>query len=331
MTRTHEETFGGKRVLITGGLGFIGSNLAIRLVELGAEVTILDALLPNMGGNHYNIDDVKDQIIVEVGDIRDEDMVGKLVVDKDYIFNLAAQLSHVDSMTNPLTDLDINCRGHIILLEACREHNDNVKIVYTGTRSQYGRAQHLPVDEKHPIDPTDTNGITKHACEQYHLLYHRAYGMRTTSLRLTNTYGPRHQMRHPRQGFIGWFIRKAMDDETIQLFGDGSQLRDINYVDDVVEAILLSAASKSSEGEAFNLGGQSIRITDLVKIIMQAAGKGRYELYPMPEERRKIDIGDYVADISKINGALGWKPTVSIEDGIRKTIEFYEVNRSEYW
>jgi len=330
--RKFQDEFKGKKVLITGGLGFIGSNLAYELVELGASVLIVDSLLPGCGGNIHNIDGIKEKVTLNISDIRDSSSVCHLVRGQDYIFNLAAQLSHVDSMADPLTDLEINCRGHLNLLQACREHNRTVKIVYTGTRGQYGRIHYTPVDERHPMNPTDANGITKLAGEHYHLLYNRAYGIRTTSLRLTNVYGPRHQMRHSRQGFIGWFIRQAMDGQTIQIFGDGGQLRDFNHVDDVVAALLMVATSEKADGEVFNLGsGTPISLADLVESVLRIVGKGDRKFVPYPEDRKQLEIGDYIADITRIRKMLGWGPTIQLEAGLESTVQFYKANRDKYW
>jgi nucleoside-diphosphate-sugar epimerase len=323
--------FGETEVLITGGLGFIGSNLAHKLVKLGANVTVVDALVPEMGGNMYNIHEIRKRIQLNFADIRDEDAINQLVKDKDYMFNLAAQLSHTESMRNPLLDLDINCRGHLILLEACRKFNDGVRIIYTGTRAQYGKILYNPVDEDHPVNPTDANGITKHACEQYHLLYYNVYGIKATSLRLTNTYGPRHQMKHKDQGFVGWFIRQAMDGEGIKIFGDGQQIRDVNYIDDVVDALLMAAMSNKASGEAFNLGGCPTSLLNLVEMVIDAVGSGTYKLVKYPKKWKKIEIGDYIADITKIKKVLGWEPKTGIKEGLIKTVKYYEKNKSYYW
>jgi len=325
------EEFKETEVLITGGLGFIGSNLAHKLVKLDANVTIVDAMIPEMGGNLYNIYEIRDRVKLNFADIRDENAMNQLVKDKDYIFNLAAQLSHTESMKDPFSDLDINCQGHLILLEACRKFNDDTKIIYTGTRAQYGKILYNPVDEKHPINPTDANGITKHACEQYHLLYYNVYGIKTTSLRLTNTYGPRHQMKHKEQGFVGWFIRQAIDNEEIKIFGDGQQVRDINYVDDVVDALLMAAIDDKVNGEVFNLGGCPVSLLNLVKLIIDAVGRGTYKLVEYPKEWKKIEIGNYIADITKIKNELGWEPKTDIKEGLIKTVKYYERNKSYYW
>lgn len=325
------EEFKDTGVLITGGVGFIGSNLAHKLIELGANVTIVDTMIPEMGGNLYNIYEIKDKVKLNFADIRDENAMNQLVKNKNYIFNLAAQLSHTESMKDPFSDLDINCRGHLVLLEACRKFNDQAKIIYTGTRAQYGKILYTPVDEKHPINPTDANGITKHACEQYHLLYYNVYDIKTTSLRLTNTYGPRHQMRHKEQGFIGWFIRQAMDKEEIKIFGDGQQLRDISYVDDVVDALLMAATNDKAYGEVFNLGGCPISLLNLVKLIIEVVGRGTYKLIDYPGERNKIEIGDYIADITKIKKVLGWEPKADIKEGVIKMVKYYEKNKPNYW
>ena len=253
------------------------------------------------------------------------------VIGQDYIFNLAAQLSHVDSLTDPFTDLDINCRGHLTLLQACQKYNPDVKIIYAGTRSQYGKIEYIPVDEQHPVNPTDTNGISKHAAEQYHILYNNLYGIKATSLRLTNTYGPRHQMKHSRQGFLNWFLRLAMDAQTIKIFGNGKQIRDFNYVDDVVEAMLMAAVNDKANGEVFNLGGSTSNLIDLVRLIIKVTGTGAFELMPFPEEHKRIEIGDYIANHNKIEKILGWQPKVSLEEGISKTVSFYRQCRSEYW
>ena len=326
-----DHTYRGKKVLITGGLGFIGSNLAHELVKIGSDVTIIDALYPEGGGNLFNIKGIENKIKINFADMRDKAALNQVVKDKDYIFNLAAQSSHVESMENPFDDLEINGLGTLALLEACRKYNSEAKIIFSGTRSQYGKIVYTPVDEKHPITPVDTNGISKHAAEQYHLLYYRTYGIRATSLRLTNTYGPRHLMKHNRQGFLNWFIRQAMDNEVIKIFGDGLQIRDFHYVDDVVLALLLTGESKRSEGEIFNLGGEPSNLKDLVSLIIDITRNGSSELIPFPDERKKIEIGSFTADYGKIKKTLGWEPKIGLEEGIKKTVEFYEKHRKEYW
>ncbi len=326
-----ENFYRKKNILITGGLGFIGSNLAIKLSALGAKVTLLDALLPEYGGNKFNIFPVKKQIKLKIGDMRDMRIMERIVADKDIIFNLAGTLSHVDSMKDPFTDLDINCRAQLTLLEACRKNNLRVKIVFAGTRNQYGRAIYLPVDEKHIQEPTDINGVNSIAAEKYHLLYWRIYKIPTVSLRMTNTYGPRHQMRHSRQGVLNWFLRQLIDNETVSLFGDGSQIRDINYVDDVVEALIACAGDNKTNGQIFNLGGQPITLKDFVELAIAVLGRGKYKLVRFPNDRKDIEIGNYVADIKKIREEVGWEPRSSPEQGISKTIEYYLKNKKNYW
>jgi len=330
MQKTKDGFFSGKNILITGGLGFIGSNLAIELAGLGARLTLVDSLLPMCGGNPFNIDPVKEKVKVETADIREKEKMEKLVAGQEIIFNLAGQLSHVDSMTDPLNDLDINCRGNLTLLEACRTKCPDAKIVYTGTRGQYGKAQYLPVDEKHPLFAMDVNGINKTAGEQYHLLYNKVYGMETVSLRLTNTYGPRHQMRNSKQGFMNWFIRIAMDGGTIRIFGDGSQRRDYNYVDDVVSALLFAAESGSTKGEVFNLGGEHASILEIAKTIVSSAGTGSFEAVPYDGNHKIVEVGDYIADYGKIK-KLGWKPRTALEAGVKKTVSFYKKHKEMYW
>nr|MBC7244112.1 NAD-dependent epimerase/dehydratase family protein [Chloroflexota bacterium] len=336
-TVLYESAFAGKKVLITGGLGFIGSNLAIRLVELGAEVLLVDSLIPDYGGNLFNIEPVKDKVRVNIADVRDVNGMNYLVRGQDYLFNLAGQVSHIDSMQDPYTDLEINCRAQLSILEACRHNNPDVKIVYASTRQVYGVPEYLPVDEKHLLRPTDVNGINKMAGEWYHILYNNVYGIRAVSLRLTNTYGPRLLMKHNRQGFVAWFIRQAIDNEEIQIFGDGLQVRDLNYVDDVVEAMLLAAIYDGANGRVFNLGNTPpVSLLEFVRVLLEVcqefgAGKGGYRLVPFPPDKKRIDIGDYYADYSKIQKTLGWTPRVPLKEGLRRTVAYYIEYREHYW
>ena len=323
--------YNGKNALITGGIGFIGSNLARVLVELGATVTLVDSMIPEYGGNIFNIAEIKDRVKVNFSDIRDIYSMEYLVQEKDLIFNLAGTLSHIDSMKDPVTDLEINCGSQLCLLEACRRHNPGVKILFAGTRGQYGKPQYLPVDEKHPLQPTDVNGINNMAGEWYHILYNNVYGIRACSLRLTNTYGPRHQMKHPRQGVINWFIRNLLDGETVKIFGDGGQVRDLNYVDDVVHAFLLAGADHRADGQIYNLGGDALPLTAIVEKMIEVRGRGKSELVPYAPDLRKIEIGDYRADTAKIRSELGWAPQVPLADGLARTFAFYETNREHYW
>ncbi|HEY4662906.1 MAG TPA: NAD-dependent epimerase/dehydratase family protein [Candidatus Humimicrobiaceae bacterium] len=326
------KTYRNKNVLITGGLGFIGSNIAIRLCNLGANITIVDSLIENYGGNLFNIELIKDKIKVNIADIRDESSMDYLVKNVNFIFNLAGQVSHLDSMKNPFVDLEINCRSQLSLLEACRKNNKDVKIIYAGTRQQYGKPDYLPVDEKHLVHPTDVNGINKMAGEWYHILYSNIYGIKATSLRLTNTYGPRQLLKHNRQGFFGWFIRKIIENEEIKIFGDGKQLRDLNYVDDVVDSFLTAGASENSYGNFYNLGSEPpISLIDLVEKMIEVNGGGSYKIVPFPEERKKIDIGDYYADFSKIKKELGWYPKTDLQEGLLKTFDYYKKYREHYW
>lgn len=326
------EIFAGKKVMVTGGLGFIGSNLARKLVEFGADILIVDSLIPDYGGNLFNIQGIEDQVKVNIADIRDQHGMNYLVRGQDYIFNLAGQVSHIDSMNDPYTDLEINCRAQLSMLEACRHHNPGVKIVFAGTRQQYGKPDYLPVDEKHLQHPTDVNGINKMAGEWYHILYNNVYGIRAASLRLTNTYGPRQLIKHNRQGFMSVFIRQILDGETIRLFGDGKQIRDFNYVDDVVDAFLLVAAYSDCDGLIFNLGGdEPMQLIDFVKLMIEVAGTGSYEIVPFPAEKKRIDIGDYYGDYRRIKAILGWRYQTFMREGLQKTLEFYQKNKEHYW
>jgi UDP-glucose 4-epimerase len=332
MSDRFREHFSGKKVLVTGGLGFIGSNLARRLVELGAEVLLVDSLIPDYGGNLFNIDGLEGKLRVNIADVRDASGMECLVQGHGYLFNLAGQVSHIDSMRDPMTDLEINCRSQLSILEACRRRNPRVRIVYASTRQIYGRPQTLPAEESHPIHPVDVNGINKASGEMYHLLYHEIYGIPATALRLTNTYGPRQLVKHNRQGFVGWFIRQAVLGEEIQLFGDGKQKRDFNYVEDVVEALLLAAISPAAEGQVFNLGAQPpVSLLDFVKTLLEVAGGGGgFRLTPFPEERRRIDVGDFYNDYRKIREALGWEPRVGLRTGLERTVEFYRRHIDRY-
>jgi len=325
-----QDSFTGSRVLITGGLGFIGSHLARRLVELDADVTIVDSLLPQYGGLRRNIDGITDRVHVNISDVRDLHAMPAIVRDKDYVFNLAGQTSHLDSMTDPQTDLEINCRAQLSILEACRLHNAAVKIVYASTRQIYGRPDHLPVDESHPIRPVDVNGIHKVAGEWYHLLYDRVYGVRSTALRLTNTYGPHMRVKDARQTFLGIWIANAVRGEPFEVWG-GDQLRDFTYVDDAVDAFLRAAHDERADGQVFNLGGTGvISLRDLAELVIKVAGTGSYAVREFPPERKRIDIGDYYSDDSLIRSTLGWQANVSLEEGLRRTIEFYRSNLDAY-
>jgi UDP-glucose 4-epimerase len=326
----HRDFYRDRRVLVTGALGFIGSNLCRTLADLGAKVLAVDSLLPDYGGNLFNLSGYEDKVRINIADVRGHGM-NYLVRDQDVLFNLAGQVSHIDSMTDPFTDLEINCRSQLWILEAVRQNNPEVKIVYAGTRQVYGKPTRLPVDETHPLNPSDVNGINKISGELYHLVYHSVYGIRASSLRLTNTYGPRQLIRHSRQGFIGWFIRQVVMGETIQLFGDGTQKRDFDYVDDVVDAFLRAGAMDAADGQVFNLGGdEPVSLLELAKTMVEIAGAGAYVFTPFPPERKRIDIGDFYADTTKIRNALGWAPRVKLREGLQRTIEYYRRHRDRY-
>jgi UDP-glucose 4-epimerase len=321
----------GRRVLITGGMGFIGSNLARRLVDLGADVLIVDSLIPDYGGNLFNIAGLEDRLTLNIADVRQSSTMNYLVQNRDVIFNLAGQVSHIDSMRDPQTDLDINCRSQLTLLEACRAHNPGTKVVYAGTRQVYGRPDRLPVDETHLVRPMDINGINKAAGEYYHLVYNNVFGVRACSLRLTNVYGPRQLIRHSRQGFIGWFIRVAIEGGEIQVFGDGSQIRDFVYVDDVADAFLRAGASDACNGGVFNVGGRGpVSHRDLAAMLIGEAGSGSVRFVEWPDEKRRIDIGSFYSDSTKFMTTTGWAPTVTLADGLGRTIAFYREHFDKY-
>lgn len=323
--------FHGARVLVTGGLGFIGANLALKLADLGADVTLVDSLIPEYGGNPCNIKGFEGRVTVNISDVRDPHSMNALVQGKDFLFNLAGQTSHMDSMADPYTDLDINCRAQLSILEACRSHNPEVRVVFASTRQIYGRPDYLPVDEKHLVRPVDVNGINKMAGEWYHILYNNVYGIRSSALRLTNTIGPRMRIKDARQTFVGIWIRLLLEGKPFEVWG-GEQLRDFTYVDDCVDALLACATDERADGQVFNLGGDRVvSLRELADLLIAANdGKGEYVIREFPAERKKIDIGDYYSDGSLIEQTIGFKPRVSLEEGLRKTLEFYRENLEHY-
>ena len=321
----------GRPVMITGGLGFIGSNLAHQLVELGARVLLVDSLIPEYGGNLFNIAGIEDRVRVNIADVRQQSTMNYLVRDNDVIFNLAGQVSHIDSMQDPYTDLEINCRSQLSILEACRRYNPAVKVVFAGTRQVYGRPESVPVTEHHLVRPTDVNGINKAAGEYYHLVYNNVFGVRACSLRLTNVYGPRQLIKHNRQGFLAWFIRQALEDHEIQIYGDGRQIRDFVYVDDCADAFLRAGASDACNGQVFNVGGaEPTTHHDLVELLIAIAGSGRYRFVEWPPEKKAIDIGDFYADSSSIAATLGWKPVTLLREGLARTLDYYRKHMPHY-
>jgi UDP-glucose 4-epimerase len=322
----------GKKVLITGGLGFIGSSLARRLLAEGARVTLADSLIPQYGGNVFNVHDIRDRVVINITDVRDPHAMAYLIQGQDYLFNLAGQTSHLDSMTDPRTDLEINASAQLSILEACRKHNPGIKIVFASTRQLYGKPEYLPVDEKHPVRPVDVNGINKLAGEWYHLLYNNVYGIRACALRLTNTYGPGMRVKDARQTFLGIWIRNLIEGKPIQVFGDGLQLRDFNYVDDVVDCFVATALSPVADGQVYNLGNREyINLKDLAAMMVDLFSKGTYQIVPFPPDRKAIDIGDYYSDFTKIQNALGWSPRIGLREGLRRTLDYYRANGNHYW
>ena len=318
------------KVLISGGLGFIGSTLARSLVKLGAQVTLVDSLIPEYGGNLFNISGIESEVVVNISDIRDEFSLQYLISGQDIIFNLAGQTSHLDSMNDPFTDLEINCRAQLSLLETCRKVNPGVKIVFASTRQLYGRPDYLPVDEKHLLRPVDVNGINKMAGEWYHILYNNVYGIRSCSLRLTNTYGPRMRIKDARQTFLGVWVRKLLENEPIEVWG-GQQLRDFTYVDDVADAMLWAAQEESVNGNVYNVGGDRVvSLLDVANLMTQINGSGRVMVKEFPPDRKRIDVGDYYADDKALRACLGWAPQVPLEEGLKRTLAYYRVNLEHY-
>jgi UDP-glucose 4-epimerase len=326
-----EKGFSGARVLVTGGLGFIGGNLARRLADFGAETALMDPLPDRFGGNPFNIDGYEGRVRVHpvgLGDAR----AAEIVRGREYVFNLAGQVSHTLSMQDPLADLEVNVRGQLSFLETCRRENPDAKIVFAGTRQVYGPPRYLPVDESHPINPPDANAIHKLAGEHYHLLYHRAYGLRTVVLRMTNVYGPRMRAKDGLKTFLGLWIRQLLSGEEITVYGNGGAVRDLLYVEDAVDAMLLAGLHSGSDGQVYNLGGdETIRLLDLAKLMIELNGGGRYRLTPYPAERKRIDIGSFASDTTKIRSELGWQPITPLREGLGKTLGFYRRYREHYW
>jgi UDP-glucose 4-epimerase len=322
--------FAGRHVLITGGLGFVGSNLARELVDLDAIVTVVDSLVPEYGGNTFNLGGLEGRIRINISDVRDPYSIAYLVQGQEYLFNLAGQTSHLDSMSDPFTDLAINCTAQLSILEACRNHNPEIRVVFASTRQFYGRPEYLPVDERHPLHPVDVNGVNKMAGEWYHTLYHEVYGIRTASLRLTNTYGPRMRVRDARQTFLGVWIRRVLEGEPFEVW-QGDQLRDFTYVDDAVEALLLAAAHPAAVGKTYNLGGlETVNLVDVAKVLSALQPGSRYEVKDFPAERKRIDIGSFYSDYRHIARELGWRPCVPLDEGLARTLDFYRAHLARY-
>ena len=326
------KVFKNKEVLITGGLGFIGSNLCIELLERGAIITIVDNMLPRQGGNLFNIADIADRVTVNVSDVRNQLSMNHLVKGKDYVFHLAGQVNHVDSMKNPIQDLEINCLGTLVLLEALRRHNAEARVIFAGTRGEYGASVKLPVDEDHPTNPKGIYAVTNLTAEKMVLVYDEIFGIKGSCLRITNTYGPRHQMIHDEYGVFNWFIRKALDNEEIPVFGDGRILRDFLYVGDLVDCLMMVAATDGAYGKVFNVGtGTPVSFFELAERIIAIAGTGKTKFTEFTREREEVEPGDYYADITRIRQTTGWVPTTTLDEGIAKTIDYYREHRKRYW
>ena len=326
------DEFRGEEILITGGLGFIGSNLAIRLIEAGASVTIVDSLFPTCGANYFNIETIRNDIEIVEGDAANLTLMRRLVRGKKYVFNLAGHVSHTESMEDPFSDLHMNALAPLSVLEACRHENRGAHVIYAGTRQSYGRPESLPLVETQLLKPIDVNGVSKMAGEWLHMVYDRAHGISAVSLRLVNTYGPRQLVKHARQGFVGWFIKQAIDGEEIQLFGDGQQLRGFNYIDDVVDALLIAATHSRLRGDYFNLGGERpVTLEAFVQLLLRVTGRGSYRIVPFPADKKAIDIGSVYTSAEKFNAATGWKPRTTLEEGLTRTVDYYRRFRKHYW
>jgi UDP-glucose 4-epimerase len=330
MGRNDLRELAGTKVLITGGLGLIGSVLAHRLVSAGADVLLVDSLNENFGGNLFNVDPIKNLLRINISDIRDKHGLRFLLRDSELIFNLAGQTSHLDSMNAPFEDMEINCVAQLSLLEVCRQINPGVRIVYASTRQIYGRPEYLPVDEKHRLAPVDVNGINKIAGESYHLLYNQVYGLRTTVLRLTNTYGPHMRIKDSKQVFLGLWVRRVVENLPFEVWG-GNQMRDFTFVDDAADAFIAAALSPETIGKALNVGGcKPVSLIDLAALLVEANGGGSFEKREFPIERKKIDIGDYYTDDTAFRGLTGWSPKIDVKPGLERSVKYYRENLHRY-
>jgi len=323
----------GKRVLITGGLGMIGSTIARKLEAAGAgSITLVDACIEPYGANIFNIEDIRDRVTVNISDIRDRESMKVLVRDQDVIFNLAGQVSHNDSMNDPYLDADINYIGHLNVLECVRRYNRGAVVLHAGSRLQFGRIEGNPVAEDHPLRPRTPYALNKTAAENTYNFYHEMHGIPTVAFRIANPYGPRSQMKHSKYSMINWFIRQAMEGKTITIFGDGTQVRDYIFVEDLADAFIFAAFTPACHGETFNVGsGVGTSFRDMVKIVLETVGTGKFEFVPWPESYRNVETGDHVTDIGKICGLTAWRPGTSLAQGIRSTHEYSVQHRAHYW
>jgi UDP-glucose 4-epimerase len=322
--------FKASKILVTGGFGLIGSALVRRLVAAGAQVRVLDNLDPDSGGNRTNLEGLEGRIEAVIGDLRDADAVRRALAGRDLLFNLAAQTSHLGSMQAPLTDLDINARAQLALLETVRTVNPELRIVFASTRQIYGKPDYLPVDERHPLRPVDVNGVDKLAGEAFHLLYHRVHGLKTTALRLTNTYGPGMRIRDARQTFVGTWLRAVLEGRPFELWG-GEQKRDFTYVEDAADAFLLAAATRAAEGGVYNIGGEgALTLKELAEALVAANGGGEFVVKDFPAERKAIDIRDYWADDTTFKRIAGWQPRIGIRPGLEKSLDFFRTRLAKY-
>ncbi len=326
-----QKDFVGKQALVTGGLGFIGSNLVRRLANWGVEVSVVDSNNPETGANQFNLANIQHKVNITLADIRDQTTMKSLLKGKDFLFNLAGLSSHMGAMQGPIEDLEVNAVAQLRMLELCREINQEIRVVFAGTRQVYGAGNVLPVREDATVSPVDHNGVSKLAGEHYHIIYNRIYGMWTSSLRMTNTYGPRMRVRDARQTFIGFWIRLLLEDRSFSVYATGKQIRDFNYVEDVLDALIQCVTDPAAKGKIYNLGGKPASLLEIANLLVALNGSGSYTIDPFPEERLKIDIKDYTGDYSKIKTDLGWQPTTSLRDGLKQTLEFYRTHSQHYW
>jgi len=314
-----------KIIVITGGLGFLGSSLAQKLVNYQAKIIIIDNLNPLYGGNYFNLNGIQNKVKIIIDDIRNEKVLIPIIKQCDMLYHFAAQVSYIDSLSMPYEDLELNARSTLQILEICRKYNSEAKIIFSSSRMVLGKIESDHISENSPTNPLSLYGIHKLTSEKYLIMYYKDFGIPFIIFRITNPYGPRQQIKHCKYSLVGWIIKQAMEGKTIKIFGDGKQLRDYIYIDDIVEAIYRCSTNDKATGEIINVAsGKSTEFQMMVKEVVNIVKNGNYEFVPWPDNYEKIETGDVIADISKLLSLANWKPKYNLKEGILKTYEYYK-------